>query len=249
MPEKESEWWLQLFPSFRSIFDALPPGKTNSEVNYIINKLDLAPGRKFLDCPCGIGRISIPLARRGIRVTGVDITKSYLDELSNKASRMNLRIAIEHNDMRRINFDSQFDAAGNLWTSFGYFSREADNYRVLKKMFQALKPGGKFMLHVINRDWIIRNYTSSSWFEAGGARVFEYRRMDLSRSVNESVWHCVKDGKETVVRMGLRMYSYHEIIQMMQRVGFVEIKGYGSTRNEPVSFNRMMMFVVGTRPK
>ncbi len=249
MPRKESEWWLEFFPSFRNIFDTLSARQTGNEVDYIIKKLALAPGKRFLDCPCGIGRISIPLAKRGVRVTGVDITKSYLDELSVKAARLKIRIDLEHNDMRRINFNSQFDAAGNIWTSFGYFDKESDNYLVIKKMFRALKPGGKFMLHVINRDWIVRNYTPSDWFEAKGVRIFEQRHMDFSRSVNESVYHCIKDGKETVVRFGIRMYSFHEILQMMRKAGFVDIKGYGSTKDEPVSFNRMMMFVIGTRPK
>jgi ubiquinone/menaquinone biosynthesis C-methylase UbiE len=249
MSKKESKWWLEFFPSFREIFNAIPARKTNSEVNYIIKKLDLAPGKRFLDCPCGIGRISIPLAKRGIRVTGVDITKSYLDELSVKATKTKAGIDLVQSDMRRITFDSKFDAAGNIWTSFGYFDKESDNYLVIKRMFRALKPGGKFMLHLINRDWIIGNYTPSDWFEAGGARIFEQRQMDLSRSVNQSVWHCIKDGKETVVKLGLRMYSYHEILQMMRRAGFVDLEGYGSTRGEPVSLNRMMMFVIGTRPK
>jgi ubiquinone/menaquinone biosynthesis C-methylase UbiE len=249
MSKKESKWWLEFFPSFREIFNAIPARKTNSEVNYIIKKLDLAPGKRFLDCPCGIGRISIPLAKRGIRVTGVDITKSYLDELSVKATKTKAGIDLVQSDMRRITFDSKFDAAGNIWTSFGYFDKESDNYLVIKRMFRALKPGGKFMLHLINRDWIIGNYTPSDWFEAGGARIFEQRQMDLSRSVNQSVWHCIKDGKETVVKLGLRMYSYHEILQMMRRAGFVDLEGYGSTKDEPVSLNRMMMFVIGTRPK
>jgi hypothetical protein len=73
--------------------------------------------------------------------------------------------------------------------------------------------------------------------------------MDLSKSINDSVWHCLSGGKEYISRTRIRMYSYHEIIAMMQKAGFIDINGYGSMKDEPVSWDRTMMFVIGTKPK
>jgi cyclopropane fatty-acyl-phospholipid synthase-like methyltransferase len=117
MPAKDSGWWDDFFPVFRPFFGLVSQKETNAQARYIIKKLNLKPGKKFLDCPCGFGRICFPLAKNGIRVTGVDITSSYLDELSKRAKRRGLKINPVHADMRRINYDSEFDAAGNLWTS------------------------------------------------------------------------------------------------------------------------------------
>ncbi len=248
MVRDTSDWWTRFFPEFRPVFDIIPAKLTNAEADYITKKLNLSPGKKFLDCPCGIGRISIPLAKKGIKLTGVDITPIYLDELAQKAARMGLKINLVQRDMRRIDFDSVFDGAGNLWTSLGYFPKESDNLLVLKKIFRALKPGGKFMLHIINRDWVVRNYRANDWFEIRGVKVFEQRRMDLSNSVSDSIWHYLKDGKETICRLGIRMYSYHEILEMMRRAGFVNIEGFGSMKDEPVSWDHRMMFVIGAKP-
>jgi len=90
--KNNSEWWHDFFPAFRSIFGTVQPKTTNAEVRYLIKKLNLKPGKKFLDCPCGIGRIALPLARKGIRVTGVDIIPSYLDEVESKARRRGLKL-------------------------------------------------------------------------------------------------------------------------------------------------------------
>jgi ubiquinone/menaquinone biosynthesis C-methylase UbiE len=247
MVKNDADWWTKFFPAFRPIFDILPAKLSNAEAHYLIRKLGLTSGKKFLDCPCGIGRISIPLAKKGIKLTGVDITQIYLDELSQKAARMGLKINLVHCDMRRIDFNSEFDGAGNLWTSFGYFSKESDNLLVLKKIYRALKPGGKFMLHVINRDWVVRNFRANDWFEVRGVKVFEQRRLILESSVSDSIWHYLKDGKETICRLGIRMYSYHEILEMMRRAGFVDIEGFGSMKDEPVSWDHRMMFIIGTK--
>jgi ubiquinone/menaquinone biosynthesis C-methylase UbiE len=191
----------------------------------------------------------LPLAKKGIRVTGVDITRSYLDELSKKARQRGLKINVVHADMRRINFDSEFEAGGNLWTSFGFFEKESDNRLAIKKMYRALKPGGKFMLHVINRDWIMRNYQPRGWEEAAGVKSVEERYFDYRTSINYGTWHVIKDGKEETFKLTIRMYSFHELIDMFKSVGFADIEGYGSVKEEPIDRDKQMMYVIGTRPR
>jgi ubiquinone/menaquinone biosynthesis C-methylase UbiE len=249
MPAKDSGWWDDFFPAFRPFFGMISQKATNAHVRYIIKKLNLKPGERFLDCPCGIGRISLPLAKKGIRVTGVDITQSYLDELSKKAERSGLKIDVARADMRRINYDSQFDAGGNLWTSFGFFEKDSDHRLVVKKMYQALKPGGKFMLHVINRDWIMVNYQARGWQEAEGVLSVENRRFDYRSSINRGTWRIFKDGKEKIFDVAIRMYSFHELVAMFESVGFVDIEGYGSIIDEPIDRHKQMMFVIGRKPK
>jgi SAM-dependent methyltransferase len=210
MPNKDSGWWDDFFPVFRPFFGLVSQKETNAQARYIIKKLNLKPGKKFLDCPCGLGRICFPLAKNGIRV--------YLDELSKRARRRGLKINPVHADMRRIKYDSEFDAGGNLWTSFGYFEKESDNRLVLKKMYRSLKPGGKFMLHVINRDWIMAHYQSRGWQEIAGVKSMEERYFDYRTSINYGTWHFIKDGKEKSIDVPIRMYAFHELIAMLESV-------------------------------
>jgi ubiquinone/menaquinone biosynthesis C-methylase UbiE len=248
--KRDAGWWDDFFPAFRPIFGIVSRKVTNAHVRYVIEKLNLKPGKKFLDCPCGIGRISLPLAKKGIRVTGVDITQSYLDELSRRTKQRGLKISVARADMRRVNYDSQFDAAGNLWTSFGFFEKESDNRLVLKKMYQALKPGGRFMLHVINRDWIIARFQPSEFIlTKDGLKVGQVRSFDYERSTNLSTWYFIKNGKEQSFDISIRMYSFHELAGMFESVGFTDIQGYGSVKDDPISRDRGMMFIIGTKPR
>ncbi len=247
--KKDKGWWDEFFPAFRPLFGRVPQKVTNAEVRFILDNMNLKAGSKFLDCPCGIGRIALPLAKAGIKVTGVDITESYLAELSGKAKKRGLKMDLHHGDMRRIEFDSEFNAGGNLWTSFGYFEKESDNLLVLRKMYKALKPGGKFLLHVINRDWIIANFSASYWCEIGNAKVLEQRGFDYARSISTSTWTVIRGGEESIHNTTIRMYSYHELIAMLEKVGFVDIEGFGSVKQELISSAHRMMFIFGTRPR
>ncbi len=250
MSKKDAEWWeAGFFDDFRPAFKMIAAKTTNAEVRYLINKLNMKKGSTFLDCPCGIGRVSIPLAKKGIRVTGVDITKSYIEELDRKAKKEKLGITTQVNDMRKINFNSQFDFAGNLWTSFGFFEKRSDDKLALKKMFKALKPGGTFVLHVINRDWIMRNFSSNGWQDLGDVKVIESRKFDYRTSQNHSEWYYIKDGKERKYELDIRMYSFHELVSLFESIGFVDIEGFGTRKDDPISRDTRMMWIFGAKPK
>ena len=53
--KKDKGWWDEFFPAFRPLFGILPQRMTNAEVRFILSMMNLKPGSKFLDCPCGIG--------------------------------------------------------------------------------------------------------------------------------------------------------------------------------------------------
>lgn len=250
MHKRSDGWWTsEFFEAFRPAFGLIDKKATNAQVKYLMTKLKLKSGRSFLDCPCGIGRVALPMAKKGIRITGVDITKSYLDELDLKAQRARLNIKTIHSDMRRINFDSRFDAGGNLWTSFGFFSKVSDNLLALKKMYKALKPGGRFALHLINRDWVLTNFQSRGWQDFGKTRLLESREFDYRTSISCAKWRFIKDGKEQNFEFNMRLYSYHELVALFESVGFIDIEGFGGVKDEPISNKNRMMWIFGTKPR
>lgn len=247
---RQSEnWWYEFFDTFRPVFGVVDAKTTRAEARYLIRKLKLGPRKSFLDLACGIGRLSIPVARSGTKVTGVDIMSSFLEELDRKDKRGKLKIETIQSDMRRINFRNRFDSAANMWTSFGYFEKESDNQLVLRKVYRSLKPGGRFLLHTINRDWIIKNFAPTAWFRVGATRVLEERSFDFSTSISRSVWTFIRDGEEKSHQVAIRMYSFHELIAMLEKAGFREVQGFGSTKDEPVSSQSRMMYILGRKLK
>jgi hypothetical protein len=116
-------------------------------------------------------------------------------------------------------------------------------------MYRALKPGGRFMLHLMNRDWFIARCESAELFEVKETLIGQVRKFDYRRSVINSTWYIIKDDKKRTFPMSLRLYSFHELIGMFESVGFVDIEGYGSVKDDPITPDRGMMFVIGRKPE
>ncbi len=247
--KKKPEWWKDFFDSFRPTFDNIPPKISNAQVRFMIKHLSLKPGMSFLDCPCGIGRISIPLAKKGIKVTAVDFHKPFIDELKAKAAKKKLSIETIRADMRKVNFKNKFDVAGNIWTSFGFFENESDDLQTLKRLFEALKPGGRVFLHLINRDYIVSDFIPHLWFRTGDIYVVQENKFDFTRSRIQGTWNYIKGDERYSKELSLRIYSFHELVAMFRKIGFVDIVGYGSIKAEPITKESRMLHVIGTKPE
>src|SRR5882672_10668810 len=59
---------------------AIPPEQTTAEAEFLIDHLNCDPGARVLDVPCGNGRLSFEMAKRGLRVSGVDISAEFIEE-------------------------------------------------------------------------------------------------------------------------------------------------------------------------
>ena len=85
---------------------------------------------------------------------GIDLSLPLLIRAADESQRRALSVNFVHADMREMAFDSQFDGAYSFLTSFGYFDEET-NLKVAASIYRALKPGGRFLLDTINRDYIV----------------------------------------------------------------------------------------------
>ena len=116
-------------------------------------------------------------------------------------------------------------------------------------MYKALKPGGRFALHLINRDWVLTNFQPRGWQDFGKTRLLESRRFDYRTSISSAKWRFIKDGKEQNFEFNMRLYSYHELVALFESVGFIDIEGFGGVKDEPISNKNRMMWIFGTKPR
>lgn len=81
-----------------------------------IERLDLKPGMKVLDVACGTGNLSLPAARRGAVVTGLDIAPNLLEQARDKAKREGLQVQFDEGDAEALPYeDASFDAVVTMF--------------------------------------------------------------------------------------------------------------------------------------
>ena len=118
---------------------------------------------KILDLACGKGRHSRYMASKGFDVTGTDLAENSI-KFARQFETDNLSF-FQH-DMRKSFRINYFDYIFNIFTSFGYFEKEADNVTALKCVAEGLKPDGIFILDYFNTNWVrhtmIPNYTQTA---------------------------------------------------------------------------------------
>ena len=199
------------------------------EVKFLWKVLRLKKGSRVLDIPCGTGRHAVRLARRGASVLGVDITEEYLRTARRAAGKL-ANVRFVRGDMRRMPLENEFDAAINLWTSFGYFEKPSDDVKTLRAVARALKPGGLFLIDMADIRTIRRRLQSRSWSRrADGAYVLEealYVGGFDPKVVNE--WTVLKKGMPPKrSRFVVRAYDKARLFAALRHAGLTPIRTWG----------------------
>jgi 2-polyprenyl-3-methyl-5-hydroxy-6-metoxy-1,4-benzoquinol methylase len=204
--------------------------QSEKQARVVARALQLRKGMRVLDIPCGLGRLTLPLARRGLEMTGVDLTESYIRKARRLSQSEGLDVRFLAQDMRRIEFREEFDAAFNWFTSFGYYS-EKENLLCLRRLRDALKPGGQVLIETLNPSWIKSHFRPSGEQTIGRVRVEQTRhRTGPSDPYSRTTWALTYRGRTVRNTIAIRLYNGAEMRQLLQKAGFGEIRLYGHNR-------------------
>ncbi len=137
--------------------------RPSEESYYLAERWKAQKRQTILDLGCGLGRHSILFARRGFRVTSMDLSADGVDHLKQWAGREHLAVQAQTADMMDLPYETDcFDCV----FSFHVISH-CDTLgirRVIAEMLRVLKPGGELYCTLCSKD-------SWSFHSAGYPRV------------------------------------------------------------------------------
>lgn len=214
--------------------------RTLEECDGILRLLNAQQQDKLLDIPCGYGRHSIELARRGLRITGADINSCHLKIAEKISTGLGLRLPLAKCDMIKIGSIFQresFDCIINVFLSFGFFATDEENMKVLKQFYQLLKPGGKFLMHTdVNLNRLRTGeyqFNETRKLVSGGCLKIREQYNSTTRRLNGSWVITHKRGKSTIKEYSVRVYEAKEFINMCLKAGFRDCVAYGDWDGNP----------------
>ncbi len=171
------------------------------QARLIVETLKPQKDAAILDLACGNGRHCRIFRDMGFNITGLDLSKSLIENGLSNDSELSLIIG----DMRNI--PGRYDLILSLFTSFGYFADDADNEKVISSVSGALNPGGRFWLDFLNPASVIDNLVPVSEKTLGeGIEVVESRSIE-----NGTVHKVIKFTKGDIAK------TYHERVKLYKR--------------------------------
>jgi SAM-dependent methyltransferase len=224
--------------------------RARKEAAFALGSLDLKAGQKVLDLCCGQGRHAVQLAAAGCAVTGLDLSQHYLDMAQSEARKAGVDLETVRADMREIPFEGRFDAVVNMFSSFGYLESEVEDAKVVSAVARALKPGGRLLMDLLNREWVIANYQQKDWHEdADGTLYLEQRHFDLDSSRNHVTFTVIRPNGERREIGGhhIRLYTLREIRGLLTAAGLDFERAYGGFEGEDYSIDSRRMIVIARK--
>lgn len=227
--------------------------RAEREAKFIVELLDLPKGSRILDVPCGVGRHSVRMANAGYEVVGVDFSEFQLKKARELAEKFGSNVNLIQGDMRDLPFNSEFDAVVNFFTSFGYFSDE-ENKKVLVEIAKALKPNGKLLLDLVNREHLINKTDfSAEWIGKqdyeGGLVMMEKGEFNFltGRNVTKRLLLDKEGTKHRAYEIDLRLYSLVEMKYLLEEAGFSIKEFFGSTNRDAYSAESSRLIILAVK--
>ncbi len=244
---ENEDFWLNYGPI---MFDSERWAESAGVAEGLLNLSGKEKGCRVLDVCCGVGRISVELALLGLDVTGIDITKPYLECAKESAEYEGVHLELINHDMRTFHTDKKFDLAVNTYNSFGYCDKIEDDIKILKRTCEALKEDGVFIIECISREIAVKYFTEGEWFERAGMTVLtEFKVTGAWEGLN-SKWILIdeKKGKRIEHEFVQRLYSAAELRDIMiKECGFKKAEVYGGFNREPYDQNAKTMVIVARK--
>ena len=226
----KKDWWKTHFDS-ASLEGYGLSRKTRGEVRGAASMLGLKGASDVCDLACGAGRHALGLAALGHRVVGLDWSRELLAAAARGARAAGLPAVFVRGDMRRLRYRGRFDAVVNLFTSFGYFETEAEDLAVLRGVRRALRPGGVFLIDVLNKDWLLRHFSPTFWqksCEGDIEKAFNSLSFDegSSRLSNHRTLYLKGGGRRTTF-LRFKVYDLKEMRRLLETAGLRVRRAWG----------------------
>jgi SAM-dependent methyltransferase len=252
------------YDKFSNIYDLVYD--FDHDVNFYLRRVKRAGG-ELLEIGCGTGRVSIPLARAGMKVTGIDNSPGMLklarEKLAREDDLVRKRVEFLEMDVRAIDLGRKFQLIAFPFNSFMYLYTPEDQVNALAAVRDHLAEDGRFVLSlfaptqevtafipgVMNYQW------SKAHPEGGELLCWELKEVDIFHQLASArlIVDWVKPGGEVrryIQDQTFRYFTHYEFAHLLERRGFQVLEMLGDFRDEPLGpGHRDMNFVAGLNPE
>lgn len=222
---------------------------TENQVDFIVNTLELTGKERILDLACGYGRHALSLARRGYDITGVDITKEFIEDAMQNANAEGLNAQFIHSDIRDLHFANEYDVVLNLADgAIGYLESDEENLKLFDVISNALKPGGKHFMDICNAEYAEHYFPAQYWDAGENAISVSKFEWDAKKRIMIFGDHTIVYGEPAMkpdIQYGApqRLYSIDEIDKIWKQRGMQVVQTFADYYGKDSSYKELQLMV------
>ena len=241
-----SEWFKDWFASeyYLKVYSHRNESDAENLLALILNNIDIPINANILDAACGNGRHSLKFAELGYNVVGFDLSKTLLKVAQKNKSASQFNPNYLCSDIRKIPINNSFNLILNLFTSFGYFETDEENFSFVKYASNNIVKNGYFVFDYLNPNYVKNSLVNISYKKIDNIKITEKRKIISNRVEKEII---ISDDKNMYRYFeSVRLYSFDEILAMFTRYGFEVSKSFGNyvgnIYNEDTSERMIIIF-------
>jgi SAM-dependent methyltransferase len=233
----KSEWFETFFQGAAVEFwtRIVPPSLAIQEADFLVRTLGREPGSRFLDVPCGNGRHAIELARRGYRVTGVDLSDEFL-----AAARMASGgvdglewLKGDMRDLRQYLHPAGYSGVYCFGNSFGYLDYSGVQ-KFLGAVAEVLEPGSRLVIDTgLTAENIQAVLQTRRWHRTGDLVVLSEARYVAEASRLDIDYTFIDSGRMETRSSSSYLMTVAELTRLLAGAGFKVVSLAGGMGGEP----------------
>lgn len=169
--------------------------------DHLFDSLDLQPAAEVLDAGCGVGHVAVHMARKGLRIHGIDVVSNHVKWARQgiRANGLEKEVTVRLMDYHHL--DGVPNASFNGVYTVETLVHATDPERALGEFFRVLKPGGSIAL-------------------------YEYDHSDIGTVPEDVPKHLVESMEQVNSRASMpanKMFSPGALQGMLERQGFRDV--------------------------
>jgi SAM-dependent methyltransferase len=223
-----TEWFEEWFgEEYLQLYPHRDAAEAERAVALILERTAFVPGWRVLDVACGAGRHARAFEAAGARCVGLDLSMALL-----RVARGVTGAPLVRADMRALPVrPGSMDLTVNLFTSFGYFERDAEHTAALHEMVATVRPRGWFVIDFLNSAAVRARLVPRETRQLDGAEVAVARSVSVDgRYVCKTI--TTPGGRRFTERV--RLFGADEIAAMLAEARVIVRHRFGDYDASPL---------------
>lgn len=213
----QQQWFETWFdsPYYHILYKHRDDTEAQFFMDNLIRHIKPSGDAQILDLACGKGRHSRYLAGKNLHVTGIDLSEQSIREARKYEHE---QLDFYTHDMRKVFKTNYFDYIFNLFTSFGYFSKDSDDVSAAQSIYKGVKSGGYFIMDFLNTTIVENNLVEEEVKEIENIHFLIKRSIENGRVIKQI--NFTDNGHSYSFEESVKLFSADALEKLFTNVGF-----------------------------